>query len=445
MAADRTGDFASRSCRARATSGARRGGLRPAARLDPAQHGFAAVAAPGPRWPGRRARPVGPVDLHRPDRRKPVGRRPSKTTLPRGGRRGVHTWRVVATDRRGQRVTTALKPRRSTRSPHGSPPPSTRSAGERSGADAADASAGRPRGGVGRADRFGDGSVLEARKAEHVYPRGLLHGARDGHRQRRQRRGISERGCDRRKRIAAIAAPADRRGWPRRPRPRRGARPARGGPPGPAARGRRDDRTAEAARRSGPSVGLGHPADRALLRELRTAADAILVGAATMPPSATRGCWTPTSARCVPRAARGAADRHRARRGSTSRRHPVLAEPGVAVHVYTEAEPPPVDGCAADLRSTASPPAARRRPRARSSSARRGIRSVAVRGRTDAPASARRGGVRRRPPAHARAARRGRRRARGPRGRPLTCPAGSAARVCTAPTTTCSCTTVPQR
>ena len=32
----------------------------------------------------------------------------------------------------------------------------------------------------------------------------------------------------------------------------------------------------------GRSVALGHPADRALLRELRTAADAILVGAATM-------------------------------------------------------------------------------------------------------------------------------------------------------------------
>src|SRR3954463_2825306 len=32
----------------------------------------------------------------------------------------------------------------------------------------------------------------------------------------------------------------------------------------------------------GRSVALGHPADRALLRELRTGADAILVGAATM-------------------------------------------------------------------------------------------------------------------------------------------------------------------
>jgi riboflavin biosynthesis pyrimidine reductase len=33
---------------------------------------------------------------------------------------------------------------------------------------------------------------------------------------------------------------------------------------------------------SGTSVALGHPADRALLRELRTAADAILVGASTL-------------------------------------------------------------------------------------------------------------------------------------------------------------------
>ena len=32
----------------------------------------------------------------------------------------------------------------------------------------------------------------------------------------------------------------------------------------------------------GRSVGLGHPADRALLRELRTAVDAILVGTATL-------------------------------------------------------------------------------------------------------------------------------------------------------------------
>ena len=32
----------------------------------------------------------------------------------------------------------------------------------------------------------------------------------------------------------------------------------------------------------GRSVGLGHPADRALLRELRTAVDAILVGAGTL-------------------------------------------------------------------------------------------------------------------------------------------------------------------
>ena len=33
---------------------------------------------------------------------------------------------------------------------------------------------------------------------------------------------------------------------------------------------------------SGTSVGLGHPADRALLRELRTAVDAILVGTGTL-------------------------------------------------------------------------------------------------------------------------------------------------------------------
>jgi riboflavin biosynthesis pyrimidine reductase len=90
----------------------------------------------------------------------------------------------------------------------------------------------------------------------------------------------------------------------------------------------------------GKSVGLGHPADRALLRELRTAVDAVLVGAGTL-------------------AAEGYAnlldDDQRAHRvagglepepvvATISRRLdlppaiPLLAEPTARVQVYTEAD-----------------------------------------------------------------------------------------------------------
>src|ERR1700712_3863803 len=90
----------------------------------------------------------------------------------------------------------------------------------------------------------------------------------------------------------------------------------------------------------GRSVALGHPADRALLRELRTAADAILVGTGTL---AAERYATPLDAE---QQARRVAD------GPPS--HPVLvtlsrqlvlpldaapifAEPGVPIVVVTEA------------------------------------------------------------------------------------------------------------
>ena len=90
----------------------------------------------------------------------------------------------------------------------------------------------------------------------------------------------------------------------------------------------------------GRSVGLGHPADRALLRELRTAADAILVGSATLR---------------AERYANLLDDEQRAHRAASalepepivatiSRRLdlpgdvPLLAEPTARVQVYTEAE-----------------------------------------------------------------------------------------------------------
>jgi riboflavin biosynthesis pyrimidine reductase len=102
----------------------------------------------------------------------------------------------------------------------------------------------------------------------------------------------------------------------------------------------------------GRSVALGHPADRALLRELRTAADAILVGAETL---------------AAERYADLLDDEQRARRAADGRpAHPVIAtisrrltlpaadapvlmEPGVPVVVFTEAAEAPEPALGADL------------------------------------------------------------------------------------------------
>jgi riboflavin biosynthesis pyrimidine reductase len=92
----------------------------------------------------------------------------------------------------------------------------------------------------------------------------------------------------------------------------------------------------------GRSVGLGHPADRALLRELRTAADAVLVGAATM--AAERYATLLDPDQRASRAARGDAEHPLivtvSRRLDLSVEIPVLHEPGVEVLVFTESDRP---------------------------------------------------------------------------------------------------------
>jgi riboflavin biosynthesis pyrimidine reductase len=103
----------------------------------------------------------------------------------------------------------------------------------------------------------------------------------------------------------------------------------------------------------GRSVALGHPADRALLRELRTEADAILVGTGTL---------------AAERYADLLEDEQRARRvaagrpehpvvATVSRRltlpvaeAPVLSQPGVPVVVFTESDgPAPATGADLDV------------------------------------------------------------------------------------------------
>src|SRR4051794_32429054 len=91
---------------------------------------------------------------------------------------------------------------------------------------------------------------------------------------------------------------------------------------------------------AGRSVGLGHPADRALLRELRTAVDAILVGTGTLRAERYANLLDPQQ-----RAAR--AERGRtphpvvatiSRSGRVPEDIPLFAERGVPIQVYTETE-----------------------------------------------------------------------------------------------------------
>ena len=90
----------------------------------------------------------------------------------------------------------------------------------------------------------------------------------------------------------------------------------------------------------GRSVGLGHPADRALLRELRTAADAILVGTGTL--RAERYANLLDDDQRAHRAAAGLEPEPIV--ATISRRLdlpgdiPLLAEPTARVQVYTEAD-----------------------------------------------------------------------------------------------------------
>jgi riboflavin biosynthesis pyrimidine reductase len=90
----------------------------------------------------------------------------------------------------------------------------------------------------------------------------------------------------------------------------------------------------------GRSVALGHPADRALLRELRAGADAILVGSATLAAERYGNLLDPHHR--AARKARGGPEHPLiatvSRRLDLSPEIPVLHEPGVEVVVFTESE-----------------------------------------------------------------------------------------------------------
>jgi riboflavin biosynthesis pyrimidine reductase len=90
----------------------------------------------------------------------------------------------------------------------------------------------------------------------------------------------------------------------------------------------------------GRSVGLGHPADRALLRELRTAVDAILVGAGTL--RAERYANLLDEDQRAHRVTAGLEPQPVvatvSRRLDLATDIPLLAEPTARVQVYTEAE-----------------------------------------------------------------------------------------------------------
>jgi riboflavin biosynthesis pyrimidine reductase len=109
---------------------------------------------------------------------------------------------------------------------------------------------------------------------------------------------------------------------------------------------------------AGTSVGLGHPADSALLRELRTAVDAILVGTGTL--RAEGYAHLLDDDQRERRIARGLAAEPIvatiARRGDVPVDVPLFAEPSARIQVYTEAEPVPVAGCAAEVAVERCPP-----------------------------------------------------------------------------------------
>jgi riboflavin biosynthesis pyrimidine reductase len=93
----------------------------------------------------------------------------------------------------------------------------------------------------------------------------------------------------------------------------------------------------------GSSAGLGHPADSALLRELRAAVDAILVGTGTL--RAERYANLLDDGQRARRAERGLAPEPIVATMSRSGRVPVevplFAEPGARIEVYAEAEVAP--------------------------------------------------------------------------------------------------------
>jgi riboflavin biosynthesis pyrimidine reductase len=133
----------------------------------------------------------------------------------------------------------------------------------------------------------------------------------------------------------------------------------------------------------GSSAGLGHPADTALLRELRTAVDAILVGTGTL--RAERYANLLDDDQRERRVARGLAAEPLvatiARSGAVPVDVPLFGEPDARICVYTEAEATAVDGCAARVTVVRRPAGGATPPAVLEDlGAERGVRSVLCEG-----------------------------------------------------------------
>lgn len=109
----------------------------------------------------------------------------------------------------------------------------------------------------------------------------------------------------------------------------------------------------------GRSVKLGHPDDRALLRELRTGTDVVLAGARTLRAEryATlldedQQAYRADELRLPPHPVVATISR---RLDLRTDEVPLLTEDGVPVQVYTERDGTTIDGATADLRVTALP------------------------------------------------------------------------------------------
>jgi riboflavin biosynthesis pyrimidine reductase len=133
----------------------------------------------------------------------------------------------------------------------------------------------------------------------------------------------------------------------------------------------------------GTSAGLGHPADTALLRELRTAVDAILVGTGTL--RAEGYAHLLGDDQRERRVARGLDAEPIvatiSRRGDVPSEVPLFAEPDARIQVYTEAEAPPISDAAARVAVTRMAPGGATPPAVLAHLAReRGVRSVLCEG-----------------------------------------------------------------
>ena len=131
----------------------------------------------------------------------------------------------------------------------------------------------------------------------------------------------------------------------------------------------------------GRSVALGHPADRALLRELRAGADAILVGSSTLVAERYANLLDPDQR--ARRAAAGLPEHPLiatvSRRLDLPATVPVLTEPGVPVLIFTESTGP-LPGVAADLDVHRFAPGGLDFPTVLAELARRGVRGVVCEG-----------------------------------------------------------------